>query len=150
LNNFLQLAGAELQLGNFVIGQRRDDLSVYTALSNDGQRTETNIADAILAIHHRGNGERGIDTAENTAADMIDRQRNGIIRGTLGSDNGGAGGSDIFFDLRMAEAATVNIQSGGMGLGINRRARDGGQRPGHEGRVTVLSKDTGVNILHTD
>ena len=90
-DNTLQRFGAQTELSDFFIGQRYIDLVSYTVSANQIQGAQAHIVDAVFAVHHGGNGHRGIDTAENALADVAHRNRNGVEGGAFPGDNPAAG-----------------------------------------------------------
>ena len=68
-------------------------------LAHNAEGGQTDIADAVFAVHHGGNGHGGVDTVQNGFTNMADRGADRIIGSTLAFDHAGAAAANISFNF---------------------------------------------------
>ena len=108
---------------------------------------ERNIFNSVFSVHHGGNGHCGVDTAEQTFADVANGYRNGIEGSSLSCNNARARFSYILLNLAEVKLGGVDSRSGYKLFALfNRNIRDVCNRPRNERRIAVLAENIGVNI----
>ena len=98
-----------MQICDFSIGQRNHDLSVNTVLTNNIHKAQRNIVQTVLSVNHCRYGQRGINTAQQTLAQMADGHRNCIVGYTLTANDATAGLSDKIFDFVLFELGIKTV-----------------------------------------
>ena len=135
-------------------GKLRQDLAAHTVLTDDIDKRETYIIDAVIALKQRGTCHCGIDTAEYSTADMTYRDGNGIECRTLALDNTCAGAANIILNRRVIEhgghginsRCTINSRQRSTVL-INGNIGNVCKRPRNERRIAVLTENICMNVL---
>ena len=74
------------ELSDLIIGKRHIELVFKTLSAHDGENGEANILYAVFAVEHGGNGESGINAAEQALADMAYGNSDSIEGSTLVGD----------------------------------------------------------------
>ena len=137
------------ELGNFVVSKRNIELALNAVSADNGKCAETYVADAVLAVHHCGNGEVGVNSAEETFADMTYGDSDSIESSTLVSDDLSAGLSCIFLNSSVINYRTL-VLGKTCDVLLDGNAGDVCERPGHERRIAVLTEYISVNVLVAD
>ena len=137
------------ELGNFIVSKRNIELTLNAVSADNGKCAETYVADAVLAVHHCGNGEVGVNAAEETFADMTYGDSDSIESSALVCNDLSAGLSCVFLDSSVVNYRTL-VLGKTRNIILNGNAGDVCERPGHERRIAVLTEYISVNVLVAD
>ena len=136
-----------MELCDLVILEGKDDLAVCALLSDNVEKAQADVLDAVLAVEHSGDGESGIHTAEQALANVADRDGDRVEGRALTADNACTRLADVVLDLFLIEGGVNDILAvAGVTELIYRNVGDIHERPRNEGRISVLAKDVSVNV----
>ena len=149
VDNVLQAVGTVSELNDLIIGKGNHELALNTLAANCCQCAETYIVDAVLAVHHCGNGKSGVDAAEQALADVAYGDSDCIECSALACDDLSAGLSCVFLDLSVINNGTLALGEAVDVLvdGDTGNVCDG---PGNERGIAVLTEYVSVNVLLAD
>ena len=150
-DNFLQAFRTLVKQSNLAVGQRHDYLAFRTFAADDVQYAETYVIDAVLTVHHGGDGHGGVNGAQQCLADMAHGNGYGVEGSTLAGDNARTGLANVVLDLIVVQGRNHTVVVGQVvGVIVHGNVGDVGDGPRNESGVTVLTHDVGVHVLLVD
>ena len=143
VDNVAQALSAVLQLAFLLSGEGSGNVAGDAVLANDGNGGEANVVNAVLAVHHGGNGESGLDAAEDNLADIHSCACYGIEGSALASDNLTAGLANVLLNCIVIDGV-LGVEY--LLVVVNVGGADHSLRPRNKGAVTVLAVNVSVTI----
>jgi len=151
VNDALEGIGTVLKLNDLGIVEGKQDLALSALITDDVQKAEANVVNAVFAMQHGGNGDGGIHAAEQALAQVADGDGDGIEGSALAADDTGTRLLDVFLYLVIFQLGEESIRIlHGLGILGNRNVGNVDKRPRHKAGVTMLTQHVGVYVLLVD
>ena len=118
-------------------------------MSDDAQCRKADIVDAVLAVHHGGNGHGRVDALKQAVADMSYRNCDSIVGRALTGDDHSARLSHVILDslvIKLRHRKHI-LTRNCISVAVNRDVGDISDGPRNEGRIAVLTEYVCVNVL---
>ena len=150
-DNVLQAFRALVEQSNLAVGQGHDYLAFRALAANDVQHAETYVVDAVLTVHHGGNGHGRVDGTQESLADVAYGNGYRIEGSTLAGNNAGTGLTNVVLDVVVIQRRNHTVVVGQVvGIIVNGYVGDVGDGPRNECGVAVLTHDVRVHVLLID
>ena len=134
-----------------LFGKRGCDLAADTVMSDDTQDTQAYVVDAVLTVHHGGDGHGGVGSAKNSFADVAHVGRNGVEGSAFTGDDLTARSANVLFHVLFVKRHGHTVFDTGHTVEFfDRHLRHVGDGPRNKAAVAVLAENVRVDILRVD
>ena len=141
-----------VELTDLLLIERKHNLAVSTVLTNDVEKAETYVVDAVLTVEHIGNCKCGIDTGKEALADVANGHGNSVVGCALSLDNACTGLSYVLLNVILFKIGVdlVCLREKRVTEVLNGNVRDVGDGPRNKLRFSVLTENICVNVVQAD